>query len=370
MRILLLANPVSSHTIKWVNALCSKGVEVCLVSLNPAEEGLFADNEAVQTLNAGLGNKAVSTRPGSLSKVIYLKLLPKIKKAIKRFRPDVLHAHYASSYGLLGSLSGFHPFVLSVWGSDIYSYPYQSIFHRFLIKYPLKRADWVLSTSAAMGNKIREFSDKKVEITPFGIDKPFFQVERVHSHNEIVIGTVKLLKKIYGIDVLIKAFNLVRRRNPQKKLKLLIVGDGPERNKLERLVTELDLSQHVEFTGYKAPELIPSFLKQMDIFAALSVIDESFGVAVLEAGATGLPSVVSNVPGFREIIRDGETGIIVPVQDIEEAANAIDRLVKDDILRESIGKNANHHVANFYNLETSVNKMMQVYKNAILKSER
>ncbi|MFP3860552.1 MAG: glycosyltransferase [Bacteroidales bacterium] len=364
MKILLLSNPVSSHTIKWVNALTEKGVEICLVSLNPAGEKAFNNPALLQTVNIGFTSKSVSRKPGSLSKVRYLTLLSAIKKAIKNFHPDVIHSHYASSYGLLGALTGFHPFVLSVWGSDIYRIPEKSFLHKWLIKYSLKKADWVLSTSKAMVKNIHQYSDKDVLVTPFGVDTDFFKPGETDTGHKVRIGTVKLLKKIYGVNILIRAFNIVLKRNEGMDLHLLIVGDGPERRNLERLAEKLGLSDHVEFAGYQEPGNIPYYLNKMDIFSALSVMDESFGVSVLEAGACGLPSVVSDVPGFKEIVRDGETGFVVPRKDARAAADALEKLMINKTFRESMGRNARKQVEDFYSLEESVNKMLGIYKKA------
>ncbi len=113
MRLLLLSNPNSAHTIKWAKSLANSGVDIIIFGLGNFVVDDYADYNNIEVLTL---DESVSRREGSLSKLKYLKALPAIKKIIKKFKIDILHAHYASSYGLLGSLSGFSPFILSVWG--------------------------------------------------------------------------------------------------------------------------------------------------------------------------------------------------------------------------------------------------------------
>ena len=83
-------------------------------------------------------------------KILYFRFLPKLKLILKRFKPDILHAHYASSYGLIGALSNYRPFIVSVWGSDIYSFPKEGLLKRKILQFVLKKSDVICSTSYAM----------------------------------------------------------------------------------------------------------------------------------------------------------------------------------------------------------------------------
>ena len=122
MRILLLGDINSPHINKWANSLNDSGVEVGVFSISPLAE-MLSYNLSVEILDNRLRSSSSFSFKSAFSKIKYLKLLPTLKKAIKQFNPDILHAHYASSYGLLRSLSGFHPYCVSVWGSDVYDFP-------------------------------------------------------------------------------------------------------------------------------------------------------------------------------------------------------------------------------------------------------
>ena len=115
MKVLLLSDPSNSHTVKWANSLVEKGIEVYLFGLSAYNPAPYHPSIKIESLNTPDFIKQKLN--GNILKSMYLLKLPRLKKVIKTFKPDVVHAHYASSYGLLGSLSGFHPFIVSVWGS-------------------------------------------------------------------------------------------------------------------------------------------------------------------------------------------------------------------------------------------------------------
>lgn len=365
MKLLILANPDNPHTIKWVKSLSKEGFKIYLFGLNEFDERIYEGFDNVKVESVGLNKRFTGTRLGNFSKLSYIKFLPEVKKIIKSFQPDILHAHYASSYGILGALTGFRPFLVSAWGSDVYKFPKISIFHRLLLKFCFKGADLILSTSEIMLSEIEKYTNKKVEVTPFGVDVNVFNPTSTSGNGEIVIGTVKNLRELYGIDVLINAFNIVVNERNNKNLKLLIIGEGDEKPRLNQLVNNLDLNGKVEFVGRIIPEKIPHYLNQMNVFAALSLGDESFGVSVLEAASCELPVVVSNTPGFKEIVEHEYSGFIIPRNNIQEAAKAIGRLVDDSELGKNMGRNGRKIVIDKYDLKSNVEKMKGIYQKVI-----
>ena len=369
MKILLLSDANSSHTIKWVKALAEAGVTIHLMSLTPLDEGPYSQISNVSSESFNLSSKISNLRETNFSKIIYISAVKKIKKRIKEFNPDILHSHYVSSYGLLGALSNFHPFIVSVWGADIYNFPFISVIHKKIIQYVLKKADKILSTSNSMAMQVKKFTNKEVEVTPFGIDTELFNPaakDEIYNSDEIIIGTVKTLEQKYGIEYLIKAFKIVKEKVPEFKMKLLIVGGGNLELPLKNLTTELGLADETEFTGYVNYHNIIKYHNQLDIYVALSIEDsESFGVAVLEASACGKPVVVSNVSGFTEVVEKNVTGIIVQRKNIAEAADAIVKLVKDKNLRKEMGIAGRDRVLKYYNWKNNVDQMYNIYCSMI-----
>lgn len=163
MIIALLAGQNSIHTVRWANALVKRCHVVHLITQHGAED-LIDSNVKIHQLN-------FKFQFGYILNAQYLVNL------LKDIKPDLLHVHYASGYGTLGSLSHFHPRILSVWGSDVYDFPKKSLFHKWLVAHNIKSADWLCSTSYVMAKQTQEICPtlKNISVTPFGIDTSLFK---------------------------------------------------------------------------------------------------------------------------------------------------------------------------------------------------
>lgn len=366
MKLLLLADPNSVHTIKWAKSLAENNVDIMIFGL-----GGFTvnDYENISNIQIKTLNERVTRDEGSSVKLAYLKAIPTVKHIIKEFKPDIVHAHYATSYGLLGALSGFHPFIVSVWGSDIFSFPLKSPIHRMMLRYNLKKADKILSTSHVMAKETKLYTNKEIEVTPFGIDiKQFRPIEAksLFDKDDIVIGTVKTLEDKYGIEYLIRAFKIVSDKHQKLPLKLLIVGGGSLENNLKSLVKELNIEDKTVFAGKVPFRDVTKYHNMLSVSVSVSN-SESFGVAIIEASSCAKPVVVSNVGGLPEVVEDGVSGFVVEPRNPQQTADAIEKLILDEKLRVTIGNNGRDRVEKLYNWENNLTQMINIYKEILLK---
>jgi L-malate glycosyltransferase len=366
MKVLLLAGGSSVHTIRWANALAQAGVQVVLATQHACLETLVPAIRVHRLpYSGGTG---------------YFRNVFALKRILADEKPDLLNAHYASGYGTTARLARFAPTLLSVWGSDVFDFPGKSTPHRLWLRGNLMAATRVASTSHAMAEQTRHVAPSlgEIAITPFGVETVRFKprLHNAHSGSEpIVIGTVKSLKPIYGIDVLIESVALLisrlRREAPQlaERIAFQIVGDGPEREALKRQVVGCGIEAITRFDAGVRHDEVPAVLRELDVYAALSR-QESFGVAVIEAGACGLPVVVSDVGGLPEVVVDGETGIVVPSENPVAAAAALHRLVLDIELRRVMGHAARKRVISIYEWRDNVRTMIDLYEEVIAKFQR
>jgi glycosyltransferase involved in cell wall biosynthesis len=299
-------------------------------------------------------------------KLDYFREVRRVRELVERIRPAFVHAHYASGYGTLGRLIGFRPYIVSVWGSDIYEFPLRSPVHRWLLKQNLAAADYLCSTSRDMARETRKYTQKPILITPFGVDCELFSPGSAprSEEREFVIGTVRSLEESYGIDILLRAFRIFADRHPSADCKLVIVGGGTREEEYHQLAQRLGLGGRVRFTGQVAHERVPEYLRSFSVFAALSR-SESFGVAVLEASACGIPVLVSNVGGLPEVVVDGRTGIIIPPNDEHAAAEAFDRLRNSTSLRKSLGAGGQAWVLDKFLWDNTARAMEDFYEQVI-----
>lgn len=363
MKIVLLSGASSIHTVRWANGLAQAGMEVYVISQQPQLESM---DLRVQV--------HIFPSRGVLG---YFTMVPAVKKLLAKIKPDIVNAHYASGYGTTACLVGYHPWLLSVWGSDIYDFPEKSLLHKWLVRKNLLTADTVASTSVCMAEQTRSFTPElsHIAITPFGVDTAYYQslttslAERDNSQS-IVIGTVKTLAATYGIDTLLQAFAMLLQglahTHPaiEEKLSLRLVGTGQQETELKALAQQLGIHTRVTFVGRVDSNDVPKELEKLDIYVALSR-RESFGVAIIEAGAAGRPVIVSDAGGLPEVVVDGTTGLIVPRENPQAAADAIAKLVLDRDLRIKMGEAGQQHVVNTYDWGACVNKMINLYREMI-----
>lgn len=366
-KILLLSDINSSHTQKWCMALSQKGVSVGIFSLSLPTTNWFEKLDTIKVF-APVNFSQKTFYSSSLAKIKYLKTLPFLKKVIAEFKPQVVHAHYASSYGLIGALSRFTPFLISVWGSDIIEFAKKSYLHKKIVGYNLNSATIIMATSNYLNELLSLEFNKSSIVIPFGIDLTVFKNDSnkfLFHKDDIVIGTIKSLEDVYGVDTLIKAFILVKEKNESLPLKLLIVGTGSKEKSFKELANSLSLSDSVMFTGRVDFNEVSRYHNNIDIFVNLSLY-ESFGVAVLEASACEKPIVATNVGGLREVVKANITGLLVNPGDVANAAAAIEKLVLQPELCSQFGKAGRKMVETEYDWNKNVIQQIEIY-NSILK---
>jgi L-malate glycosyltransferase len=363
MKILLLSDTYSEHTEKWALGLADKGIEVGLFSFNKASYEWYNHQNITVFFEPENKINAEST----FTKIAYLKYVSILKKIIRHFRPDILHAHYATSYGLIGALSGFHPFILSVWGSDVYDFPLRSKFHKKLFQYNLKKADVLMSTSHVMKDEINKYTNKNIIVTPFGVDVNKFSKREnaLRKNGSINIGTIKPIEEKYGIITIIEAAEQMVKGN--KSLKFYLIGDG-NLDHYRQIIESKNLSEFFEVTGRIPFSEISDYHNILDIFVNVSVDDsESFGVAAVEAMACEKPVIVTDVGGLKEVVNHGEFGIVIRKNDPNELATAISDLINNRDQANALGKKARQHVLRHYNWEDNLNRMIEVYDAMMIK---
>lgn len=357
MKICYLADINSAHTIKWCEYFKGKQYDIHVISLsNGSYPGITVHSLEV--------DENISKKSSTFGKFEYIKKIKRVKSILKELKPDILHAHYASSYGLLGSLANYKPYVLSLWGSDILLFPKEGPIQKNIMKYNLKKATAVFSTSKYMADEAKLYTNKNIEITPFGIDLELFKNNNIRNNNNVKIGIVKSLEKVYGIDYLIKAIKIINNKYPEAKIELKIVGKGTQRENLLNLINELDLSEVVEIIEPMSQREISNFYNSIDI-AVFPSLSESFGVAVIEAQACGVPVIVSDIKAFYETTIPNKTSFICKIADVDSIVKPLEKLIFDRKLRNEMAKAGEEFVKENFDMYKIFNEVNLLYKKII-----
>lgn len=351
MKILLFADINSSHTKKWVEGICKYDFEVGVFSLRPPTGDWINEHK-------NLTIYSTEQRSTLLGKLSYLRNVNYVKRLVKAFNPEIVHAHYATSYGLLGVLSKPKRLFISAWGTDIFGFPKKSALHKKLLEYILSKAEKLFSTSQIMAEEMRKYTSQSIQVIPFGVDISLFSPLGKNTEKErITIGTVKTLAPTYGIDRLVNACVTLHQKHPL--IECHIYGDGPLKEVLNNKIQEHKAENYILLKGAIPHQRVPDVLNTMDIFCNLSR-NESFGVAILEASACELPIVATKVGGIPEVVTP-ETGFLCN-EDQQEINVALEQLIINEELRETLGKNGRTWVLENYDWTKNLEEMIKYYR--------
>jgi N-acetyl-alpha-D-glucosaminyl L-malate synthase BshA len=301
-------------------------------------------------------------------KVRFIRFLPfliRILAVLRKIKPDIIHAQ-TIGMGIVGFLAKKFfkiPYIVYGRGSEVYlSWPLKNQVSKLVFRH----ADAVIALTEDMKKLLQRFCNREVYVIPNGIELDRFsnlpKKEEVLSKigidkQENVIIFVGRLCYVKGVKYLIQAMNIITKEN--RKVKLLIIGDGEERQNLENFVKELNLENNVIFLGNFHNEKIPEYMSASDIFV-LPSLSEGFPVVILEAMACGLPIVATNVGGIPYIIKERENGFLVMPKNAEQIAEKVLYLIENKNILKEISENNKERVKD-YNLNNVVEKLEKIY---------
>lgn len=354
MKICIVGPANSAHILKWCTWFSTRGYEVHVISFSP---GIIPGTK-VHFIDAG-----VNTSGSDIGKLKYMLKGKQIKRLLAEIQPDIINAHYATSYGVAMALSGIRRYVLSIWGSDIYDFPRKSILHKALLSFSLKKAGYLFSTSQAMADEAGLYTDRQFEITPFGVDTDLFNPKKRSRimENEFIVGTIKGLSDTYGIQYILKAVAQIKNQG-EIPIRLRIAGKGPKELEYKKLASDLKIADITEWLGFISQEQAAIEWANMDV-AIIPSEAESFGVSAVEAQACGTPVIISDIPGLMEATKPGETSIVVKRNEHEEIAKAITYLYINKERRVKLGAEGVRYVYEQYEL----NKCFEHIETCFLK---
>ena len=357
-KICFVGNIKSIHLQRWVDYFSKKkNYEVVVLSSHRDER---YKNSFVYSDIIPIWARFLTILPKTSSIIFYFT----IKNFLRKIKPDIVHIHQLTRFGAMVSYAATDMIIISVWGSDIRVLG--GFIDRVLKRKALIKAE-VVTVTSKFSQRLVEKTEKQVrtKIIPFGVDKDLFSPEK-YPHGkkkDIIIGFAKSLKAIYGPDTLIRAFSEVVNEFPNTKL--LIAGHGENEKELRELVSNLRLNDKIEFIGELKHEWMPNFLSRIDIFAMPSTVQESFGVAAIEASSMKVPVIASNTGGIPEVVKDNVSGLLVEPKDFKALAVAMKKLIKNDKLRKKMGESGALFVRKNFDWRSNTLEMETTYENLI-----
>ena len=347
MIIVMPAQAGAVHNTRWSRGLAGRGHRLILISNDRFE---VPDTEIETIILSGHSTTA------------YFNNIPRVRKIIRRIKPDIVHAHYATGYGLWGSCQNIAPLVLTVWGTDIED----ALNKRFgiapVVRRNLKKAAAITSASRFLAERTRSFEpsvEDKIHVVPFGIPLPGTANDLTERVDDVIrFVFTKNYRPAYAPDIALEAF--IRAAGKNKNIRLTMIGGGPMEADLYRTVERNSLTDRIEINGWQSMTATEKLIKEADVMLMPSR-RESFGVAALEALAHGKPVIGTDIGGIPEIVEDGVNGLLVPPEDTEALAAAILKLTEDNDLRRRMGEAGRDKVQDKFDCEICLDQMEEIY---------
>ena len=300
-----------------------------------------------------------------------------LKRKIMEIYPDVVHAQGTSTpYSTTAALvCKEYPTLLSVRGivaKELKFYTglnfiFGASIERANEKYVLSKIPNIIVTSPHSNDVIRNMTNSKIYVIPNGID--FDEIQKIRAEDQLkhpAILFVGTYGKVKGIDVLLNAVPIVRKEIPN--LHVYIAGkSGSENENLKKLVKALNIEENVTFLGFISGDEKYAYYKSADIYVQPSRY-ETFGVVLLEAMACGKPVIASRVGGIPFVVEDGKNGLLFESENVEELAEKVILLLRDEELRTKMGE-AGRERAKRFTWERSAEMTVEVYKEVIENAE-
>jgi glycosyltransferase involved in cell wall biosynthesis len=287
-------------------------------------------------------------------------------------RADIVHFHHPFPLAeLTFALAGTPARSVVTWHGDIIRQRWSARVYRPFLKRFLRKVDRIVVTSPEMleHSALLQPFRSKCEIIPLGIDvKVFSPTPEVAAAARAVRGRYKgPLVLFAGRLVYYKGLEYLIRAMRQVEASCLIVGEGPLKKKLKSLAASLEVAHRITFLPSCTQAELVAYYHACDVFVLPSVEPaEGFGLVQLEAMACGKPVISTDLPtGVRFVNQDGVTGLRVPPRDDRKLAEALQRLLADPGLRESLGENARKRVAAEFNQELMVERYEQLFTSLV-----
>jgi L-malate glycosyltransferase len=343
LRLCFVGDAASVHTVRWIRFFSERGHVIAIASARQPESGFHVD------AYCRLSNAA--PLPGTR----ILRNVLELRRFLRSFNPHLLHAHYINESGWLGAFSGFHPFVLTAWGSDVYVAPRRSFLARILNPWAVRRADYVTADSQDQVEILRQMGSptRATAMVGWGADVRNFSgrsgrawraAHGIQDEQTVILSPRKWIENS-NILVILDAFASVRRRCPNA---VLILKDLPGssqglRDKILSKVQLLGISDTTLVVGEIPEGELPELYAASDITVSVCSSDGT-PVSVLEAMASRSAVIAGDLPSLREWVRDGETGVLVPLGNAEMLGKQLVRLVESRALRERLTEAAQEMV--------------------------
>jgi glycosyltransferase involved in cell wall biosynthesis len=324
MRILYLTQGVTGHDRRWASLLAGAGHQVHYLALDDAPDAPLPD---------GVRREAWPARPSADARTPEgaRALVPALREVIDRVRPDAVHAGPVHTGGYAAALAGARPRIVMSWGSDVLMDADRGESWAAATREALANADGYVFDCRTVLERARAFApiaDDRVALLPWGTDlarftpgpSPFREQLTGGRADAFVVLCTRSWEPIYGMDTLVAGFARARAEEP--RLRLALPGGGSLAAELDGWIRDAGVEDAVLRPGPVDHAALPDWFRAADLYASCAYSDGS-SISLLEAMATGLPVLVTDIPSNREWVTVAENGWLAARGDVGLVADAL-----------------------------------------------
>ncbi len=364
MRIIYFSRSYTPHDYRFLSSLAKTEHEIFYLklesNLRQIEDRPVPENVQQVLWAGGRGEFRWRDLP---------RLALDLRRVIKEVQPDLIHAGPIQTCTFLAVLSGFRSILAMSWGYDLVQEADRNWWMKWVTRYTLERSAYFVSDARVSRDKAVAFGmdPKKTVIFPWGIDLEHFHpkpasTNRKSANQQITLFCSRTWEAIYGVDVLAKAFVKVAVSHPN--VNLILLGGGSQGRKIRQILMNANLLERVHFGGQVAQASLPRWYHMADLYISPSHVDGS-SVSLMEALASGLPCLVSDIPGNREWIEDGVNGWLFRDGDAEDLADKILYALKNRRSFKKIGEAARRTAEQKADWQKNFGKLLEAYERIL-----
>jgi len=361
VRILYFSRDYTPHDYRFLSALAETSHEVLYLRLE--DKGLELEQRPLPDAIEEIDWWAVSRPfvwqdlPRSL---FFLRLL------LDRLKPDLVHAGPVQNPAGLIAAIGFHPLVTMSWGSDLLVGAGRGL-GRCVAKYTLKRSDVLVCDCQAVRTRAEELGMRsdRIVVFPWGVDLDKFSPGESESlrrdlgwQSDLVLLSNRAWEPLYGVDHVVEAF--IRASESVPHLRLILLGNGSQAELIRERIEAAGLSDRVHFGGQVENDALPEYYRAADLYLSASHSDGS-SVSLMEAMASGLPALVSDIPGNREWVIPGEHGWWFEDGKPESLVSGLKQALEHQAEFESLANRARQRAAERADWRVNFQRLLEAY---------
>jgi len=297
------------------------------------------------------------------------------RRLTKEIKPDLIHAGPIQTCAFIAVLSGFRPILTMCWGYDLVQDADRNSWMKWVTRYALKRSAYFVSDAQFTREKAISYgmNPENTIVFPWGVDIEHFVPKKeergkkesanrkssIQNHKSFTLFCNRTWEEIYGVDVLAKAFVKVAASNPN--VNLVLLGGGSHGARIRQILMNGGVMDRVHFGGQVTYADLPRWYQMADIYISPSHVDGS-SVSLMEALACGVPCLVSDIPGNKEWIIEGENGWLFRDGDADDLAAKILHAIKSRRSLKKIGETARGTAEQRADWKKNFGKLLKAYE--------